>query len=64
MFNLDNRVAGYVNSDYAGDLDKQRSTMGYLFYYGWWTYLLAFNIAVYCCIVYHRSRVYANNGSF
>jgi len=31
MFNLDNRVVGYVDSDYAGDLDKRRSTTGYLF---------------------------------
>jgi len=29
--NLDNRVVGYVDSDYAGDLDKRRSTTGYLF---------------------------------
>ena len=31
MFNLDNLVVGYVDSDYAGDLDKRRSTTGYLF---------------------------------
>ena len=31
MFNLDNLVVGYVDSDYASDLDKRRSTMGYLF---------------------------------
>ncbi|KAG6603304.1 40S ribosomal protein S28, partial [Cucurbita argyrosperma subsp. sororia] len=28
MFNLDNRVASYVDSDYTGDLDKRRSTTG------------------------------------
>ena len=31
MFNLDNLVVGYVDFDYAGDLDKRRSTTGYLF---------------------------------
>ena len=31
MFNLDNLVVSYVDSDYAGDLDKRRSTTGYLF---------------------------------
>ena len=31
MFNLDNLVVGYVDSDYAGDLDKRRSTTGHLF---------------------------------
>ena len=31
MFNLDNLVVGYVDFDYAGDLDKRRSTTSYLF---------------------------------
>ena len=31
MINLDNLVVGYVDSDYAGDLDKRQSTTGYLF---------------------------------
>ena len=30
MSNLDNLVVGYVDSDYVGDLDKRRSTAGYL----------------------------------
>lgn len=34
MFNMEHGVAsvvGYVNSNYAGDLDKMRSTTGYVF---------------------------------
>ena len=31
MFNLDNLLVGYVDSDYASDLNKRRSTDGYLF---------------------------------
>ena len=31
MFTLGNLVLDYVDSDYAGDFDKQRSITGYLF---------------------------------
>jgi len=53
---------GYVDSDYAGDLDKRWSTMGYVFTLS--TGKLALYSTVYRCIVYHRGRVYGHDGGY
>ena len=45
---------GYVDSDYAGDLDKRRSTTGYVFTFSQGTSELALHTAVYRRFVDHR----------
>src|ERR1044072_2289768 len=44
-------VVGYVDSDYAGDLDDCRSTTGYV-YIGGWTHMLEVISSVYSCDVH------------
>ena len=46
---------GHVDSDYVGDLDKQRSTMGYN------TSELALDFTAYCSIVGNESWVYGHD---
>ena len=60
---LGHLLVGYVNSDYARDLDKRRSTTRCI-NYGWWTRTLAIYIVVDNCLVYYKSRAYGGQKSF
>ena len=46
-------VTGFVDSDYAGDLDRRRSIFGYL-HYVYRSYLLESIFTVYCSSIYYR----------
>ena len=54
----------YVDSDYAGDLDKHRFTTGYVFTLALRTDELVLYSTVYCRIVYYGGRVYDNDGGY
>ena len=51
-------VMGYVDADYAGDLDSRRSTTSFVFYVCWWPYMLEVYSTRHDCFIYHRGRVY------
>jgi len=47
-------VTCFVDSDYAGDLDRRRSISGYIFHYVCRCYLLESIFTVYCNSIYYR----------
>lgn len=55
-------VMGYVDADYAEDLDSRRSMTGCV-HVCWWFYLLEVYFTGYGCSIYHRSRVYGSDRS-
>ena len=57
-------VVGFCDSDYAGNLDKRRSTTGYIFYTRKSTSQLEVYLTVNGCFIYYRSGVYGNHRSY
>ena len=55
---------GYVDSDYAGDLDKCQSTMGYVFTLAQARVCWRLYSIVYCRIVHYGGRVYGHDGGY
>ena len=46
-------LEGYVDADWAGDLDDRKSTSGYLFTFAGGIYIMAIKIAEVCCLIYN-----------
>jgi len=63
--NMELQFIGYVDSNYAGDLDKCRSTMGYVFTLSQVlvSQLTLYSI-VYWHIIYYGGRVYGHDGGY
>ena len=46
-------LEGYVDADWAGDLDDRKSTSGYLFTFAGGICIMAIKIAEVCCLIYN-----------
>ena len=53
-----NGIVGYVDSDYAGDLDARKSLSSYIFFTLWFCYQLVFVFTSYHSFVNHRGEIY------
>ena len=54
-------VLGYVDSNYAGGLDRKMSTIGYIIYSCRQCHQLEIDFAIDCRFVYNMGRIYGSN---
>ena len=49
------KLQGYVDADFGGDIDSRKSTTGFFFYSGWYSYIMGFKSTKDCHFVYYKS---------